>query len=450
MIRRFSALAALAVLAGSANAQDSKFDLSQADGQIFSDIREGKKLVKSPNAAEAKKNEEVIRKKAQVEIARFLRAAETSNGTGAGGVESVPDYIRSFTLGTLVDPQNPVRVLKEGQVDLARILGDEMLKQLKPLIGSKEKPSGADMVVKLNSVRLISIIARSGYDGAGNAAVEIINDPQHHDAIKLYALEALNNLFSVPNPDRADRSMFLNPDDELRAVTTVIGFIARKPAIAPNTPREEIDAYKFVRREAVRALGKVRKPAYREGTSGVVAANPAVWLLRVAAADKTLVPPPSLNERVEGLAGYLGLMPDKEQNMDFAAGFVALTIKDLTLDYKERKPLEKSRGEEKPTEYSPLERDYHPWKVTATRISVGLKVWYENWNDPVLGARPADVRQMMAGLVKTAEEDILGHMVEGNKTAEIKLQGLEDWLRNTKFPSAALLPNDPSATIVRP
>ena len=447
-LRATAALAVLAVTAASAAAQRLP-QLSPEDYSRFNDIRDGKKpFVNEPNKQDAQKNIDAIKRRAQLEVARMLDSANTS--AGSSDTKPISQVVRSLH-DVIIDPLTFGRTkLSEGQRDMIRIFGEEMNAQLRPIFGTKDKPSTADVLVRLNAARQLSIVAKSGFDELADTAVEVIADPNQHDAVKLYMFEALGNLFAVPHPEQEGKSVFTKEERENKAIQTLIDFIARQPKMDANASRDEIAGVRYVRREAIRALGQVRKPVVRDA-NGKIVMSPGIWLLRVANADRNFVPPVSLSERVEGLVGYLNLQADKEQAMDFAAGFIATAIRDLGLEYKERKLLEKIKVDDKaPPERAPDDRDMQAWKLTANRIQLGLKVWRDNWENPAFGARPADIKAMMQRVSDTADRNILRQMIEGGKTDEINLQPLDDWLRSTQFPSASLFPDDKTLTIVRP
>jgi hypothetical protein len=416
----------------------------------FNDIREGRRaLVKDPSAQEAEKNITAIKKKARFEVANLIEAANTDRGSNEA--RPISQVVRRLA-GAIVDPLGaPGRKLTEGQRDLNAILAQEMVEQLKPIFGTAEKPGNPDILLRINAAREISILGRTGQDVVARVAIDIIKNPNEHDAVRLYALEALGHVFAVPHPEREGESHFADKNLEVEAVQTLINFIARPVKVEDSMSQEEIDAFRYLRREAVRSLGKVRKPIFRD-KDGKMQANPAIWLLRVANGDRRLTPSPGLSERVEALAGYLFLQGDKFQNMDYAAGFVATAVRDLVGEFlsPERQNLEKPRGDDvKLPERTPQERDYHPWRLTTNRLQVGLGVWRENYEHPAFGPRPADVKTMMDRLIDTINRNILQGMLQ-NQRSNIILEPLDNWLRTTQFPSRSLFNEDPEGTVVRP
>jgi hypothetical protein len=416
----------------------------------LADIREGRRpFVKDPNPQEAEKNVAAIKKKARMEVANLIEAANTDRGSSESN--PISQVVRRLN-EAIVDPLGaPGRKLTEGQRDLNLLLSQEMVEQLKPILGSADKPGNPDILLRINAARQLSILGRTGEEIIAKTAIDIIKNPQEHDAVRYYALEALDHVFAVPHPEREGESHFNDKNLEIQAVQTLIQFIARPIKVEAGMSQEEIDAFRYLRREAIRALGKVRKPIFRD-RDGKVLADPAIWLLRVANGDQRFTLSPGLSERVEGLTGYLFLQGDKFENMDFAAGFVALAVKDLVAEFlhPERQTLEKPRGEDaKLPDRLPQERDYHPWRLTANRLQVGLGVWRENYENPAFGPRPADVKSLMDKLIDAINRNILPGMLQ-NQRANIILEPLDTWLRTTQFPSKTLFNDDPESTVVRP
>src|SRR5262249_30174630 len=152
--------------------------------------------------------------------------------------------------------------------------------QLKTLLGTAEKPVNQSMVIKINAARALSILGKSGYEPVAAYAAEIIGDPKQYDAVKVYALQALQFLFAVPHPELEGRSVFGNNfQAEEVPIKALIAFINRKPAYAADASEEEVNAFRYLRREAVAALGKVRHVIFRNRNTTQIIAVPGVWLL---------------------------------------------------------------------------------------------------------------------------------------------------------------------------
>jgi hypothetical protein len=446
------AAAALAVLAGfaAAAAAQNRLNLNPDESNRWSELRNGAKpRVREDNKDEAKKNEDAIRRKAQVEVARLLDYAATADGSSEK--KAISDVVRGLN-DLIVDPTkfSAQNKMTEGQRDIIKIFGAEMIAQLKPLIGTAEKPSTQNAIVKINATRMLSIVGKSGYEPVAVYAAEIINDPNQRDEVKVYALQALQHLFAVPHPELDNKSVFgNNTQAEEGPIKALIAFITRKPTYGPDASEEEVNAYRYLRREAIIALGKVRHAIFRDRQTAEIRALPGLVLLRVANSDVSLNPAPSLSERIEALAGYLNMQGDKEQNMDFAAGYIATALRDLVVEFKASRTPEKPKPDDKnPPQRAVEERDRQGWKVAAVRFEVGMKVWRDNY-DNIPGARPAGVKKMMNDLASLLERSVFAFMSQGRRD-DVILEPLNTWLSSTQFPSTSLVPGDPTATVTRP
>jgi hypothetical protein len=438
------AVLSLPALAGiqQAAAQDKQPDLD--DFARFREIKGGTRALQDASGAETDKNKAAIRKVARWRVARLRDAARTS--LGSSDTLSISTAVRDFSGEVLEPGLYSVRV-KPGQVDFIQVFGKEALEALKPIFSLKE-PYTADKTLEMvNAGRCLAALAKSGYEPVGEAAIAIIDNPAIGDAIKLYYLQALKHLFAASNLEAPEKSVFTDRQREAKVIKSLIAFVTRKPTISPNAPQDEIDGYRYVRREAVRALGMVRHPIVR--IEGKIEAVPAVVLLRFAAADKSIQPPPSLSERAEGLVGYLQLNPDKEQNMDLAAGYAAQTILELGVEYKAAKPLPPRGTDPKELPKEPFgERDYLPWKLIGTRISVGLKSWKENWENNLAPPRPPDQVRLVTAAVDKCESALLKFMADG-KRDQADTDSIKEWLRVEKFPNNLLFSEDKSTFIER-
>src|SRR5207244_2225212 len=82
---------------------------------------------------------------------------------------------------------------------------------------------------------------------------------------------------------------------ERRAIQALINYIERKVEVTETMDPREIDALRFIRREAVRALGNVRVQTVKG--LGKVESRPAFVLLKVARNEiPSLWPPPPVRD----------------------------------------------------------------------------------------------------------------------------------------------------------
>jgi hypothetical protein len=179
-------------------------------------------------------------------------------------------------------------------------------------------------IARVNAGRMLEYLGEVGDEDAADAMVEVLDDANQNDAVKFYALRGLKNLFV--QAFQTSPVTFQNKDREARAILALIKFIERKPTVSPNATKEELDGYRFVRREAIRALGYTRYPAVE--VKGKLEGRTAQVLLRVVVADGAVVPEPRLDERVEAALGVTRLKADlfKGYQPDYAARYVGTLV----------------------------------------------------------------------------------------------------------------------------
>jgi hypothetical protein len=158
-------------------------------------------------------------------------------------------------------------------------------------------------------------------------------DPRRNDGVKLYALRGLGKMLALQdrNPPVLKKE---KADDILVALTQ---FVERKPLLDKNPTSAELDGWRALRREAVRALAHGR-----QATVGPKA-QPGMALLRVMARDG-VTPEPRMDERLEAAIGVCRLSPerDKKYQPEYAAYQLALFV-DALVDY-----VGKAKEEQKP------------------------------------------------------------------------------------------------------
>lgn len=412
----------------------------------FRDIKAGtKRFVQENTPKETQDNQAAIKSVAEWHVAELFAAATKS----AGSSEDKPIYkaVENFSKDVF-DPSLYSSKMTSGQQDLIQIFGKETIAALQPVLTLKPPYNAEKVLLMINAARYVAALGKSGYEDLADTAIAMIENPAIHDAVKLYYLQALKNLFATPNQDAPEKSVFKNAAREQKAIKTLINFITRKPAISADTPQDEIDGYRFVRREAIRALGNVRYSVVR--SQGEVLSVPGLILLRVANMDRSLAPTPSISERVEALVGYLQLAPDKEVNMDFTAGFVGTALRDLAVEYKTAKPLppKGTAAADLPKEPLP-ERDTIAWKYAATRLSVAIKSWKDRWQNDLPPPRPADQARLVNRIADLADSSFLTLAHDG-KRESVDPEPIKNWLINEKFPNSLMLTDDKNTFIARP
>src|SRR5262249_53225855 len=123
---------------------------------------------------------------------------------------------------------------------------------------------------------------------------------------------------------------------------------------------EEVEGFRVLRREAVKALAQYRAPSIKDQ------ARPALVLLKVVARDG-FQPEPRMDERVEAAIGVARMKPDIDQTYqrEYAAQQLGLFVVDFAYRYNTR-----DRAEMK------------PWAVQAARLSDALEVMKAESKNP--------------------------------------------------------------------
>jgi hypothetical protein len=171
-----------------------------------------------------------------------------------------------------------------------------------------------------------------------------------NDGVRYYLFRSLSGALSVPLKKEA-----IKKETEEKAVQTALDFLAKAPKPGKTAPREEVEGFKVLRREAVKVVAASRSADL--GEKG----RPALVLARIAAADASVSPPPRTDEQLEaacGLARMIGEAAARSPSLqtDYAAWCVLLAVYDFAVDAN--KDVEKSKA---------LERR-RPWVVEAARF----------------------------------------------------------------------------------
>jgi hypothetical protein len=338
--------------------------------------------------------------------------------------------VQEFSRRLLLPPQNAYDRLSPQQKKFVEEFGKAMIAQLEPLVLSNPK-----VIVRVNAMRMAAEVGKMGYDGAAELCVKALEKPDDVDslAVKLYALKGLHYLFEI-EPDKQvqpARTIFQKKPDlqltplERKSILALIAFIMRNPNLPPDAASEEVDAVRYLRAEAIRALGRVRVQSVKN--LGQVEARPALTLLKVARSDG-LNPPTNVKERVEAIIGFAQLLPDRDRDLQvrYAVYHLGQALAELA-DYKNTHPQDTTV----------------PWKVSAVRIRDAL----EQWRTEAENLKLDDAR-LIREFLDLANLNVLEALAAGKEGLVPNVEALRAFLANidlTKTPS--LFKSDPSTTL---
>ena len=229
-------------------------------------------------------------------------------------------------------------------------------------------------IARINAARLLARIVEQNTDAGetradvlarlagtnqgdlADALSAIIKDPGQNDGARFWAFRALRLMLALPQPTPP----MLPRDKEEAALGTVLKFLKdRNKPFPPGAAQEEIDGFRYLRREAIAALAQCRYPTLTDKS------RPTFVLLKVAARDG-VAPEPGVAERVEAAIGVAHAQPafdkDKDYQPDYAAHQLGLFVADFVGRY----------GEDK--QANPDGPAAQPWKVQASRLIEALEL----------------------------------------------------------------------------
>jgi hypothetical protein len=310
----------------------------------------------------------------------------------------------------------------------------------KALVAALQGPvsQNSNYIVRINAARMIAELGRAGYDGAAETCIAILAKPEESDAVKLYALQGLKNLFFiVADLDVPEKTVFQKdntgtlPALEQRSIKALIDYIFRQPA---DLKPEQVDGILYVRREAVRALALVRVQRVKD--KGNVVCSPALALLKVARGDG-LNPPSAtsngpdlraLGERIEAIIGFCNLYQprsERDMNIDYAAYHIGRAIQELTPFYKFNS------------------RDTSmPWKTQVLWLREALSKW-----KTMAAEMSLQDAKLISELYDIVDRDILKPIEEGKEDSQPSPADLDQWLKKNPPKSTSLFKNEPKSTI---
>jgi hypothetical protein len=182
-----------------------------------------------------------------------------------------------------------------------QLFNQQMIAYFKILLDAEFR---SHAVPQINAGVMFPALARYGDEEFGKYLIEVAKSSKVHDAIKLYALKGLREFFRAKPPQPAQDEQKVGAEDVAR-LDVVLAFLMRE---APkNLTPEEAEAFRFVRREAVKALAQAAVPA-GSISKDEVKVPVALALLQVLAPEKNgISPPSSMTEKAEAAVGLLSM-----------------------------------------------------------------------------------------------------------------------------------------------
>jgi hypothetical protein len=326
------------------------------------DLQQGKLNVSGPDY---KTHQKMFRDVAQslvnkVTYEQYYTAAETGE-LKARSADQTPDYLLADLNRHILVPDASARFSSEQKLYIHEFGAalDESIRAVLLKMGPRPPKATVDppAIIRVNAGRMLASAARSGAPAHARTIIELLTNKFYKAGDKFvetppelvyYALRAAEGLLAAydpvahfsPNP-----AMHSLKDNDLAALIKVLdGIIVNGPQVADKAaesnpdqlfkpgvvPKDDPDEkkpgetakldpkslnadqealVKFFRRQAVRALARVRFDM-------VLDTRPAFTLARVAVSDDSIRPAPSPHEIGDAVIGLVGIHPTHALNVD--------------------------------------------------------------------------------------------------------------------------------------
>ncbi len=307
--------------------------------------------------------------------------------------------------------------------------GKSLANVIEPILLKNSK-----VIARLNAARMLADgPCKGGADAVAETLVKCLENAQETDGVRLWALKGLGNLFAlVPEKNFPNRTVFQKqavsqlPALEQRSILALIAFIERKNDLQNDMLSEQKDAFNYVRREAIKALGHVRVQAVKNEST--VTGRPALTLLKAARRDLP-APAVSIGEQVEAIVGFTQLLPDRDRDLqlDYAVPQIADACADV--------------GQFFIATQGGLDM---PWKVTAVRLRDAFDQWYRV-NDEQKTAGAIRIRQLADNL----QQNLMQPFEQSAAAVAPNLPAIRAFAESVRqqAPTASLFKSDPATTV---
>jgi hypothetical protein len=230
-------------------------------------------LLKADTIMDPSRAEQVDAIAVEARLATYpLVYASEVNPTQAGAIDS---HFRK----TFENDLSNIQRYKVKNPELGKVYAEQVQKFALEVYA--HNPNNVKPVIRINVARMLSQLAQFGRPELADALLMLLEDPppRGNDAVRYWALHGLRDLLGQADQIGAP---VVNPERIEKVATALVGFLEKVPSFAQTAPADEIEGYKLLRREAVRALAQVRQPQVNPK------ARPAAMLTRFVGDDVRL------------------------------------------------------------------------------------------------------------------------------------------------------------------
>jgi len=259
----------------------------------------------------------------RLDFDNYMKGIRTPSGDEAKKVFELAARVYVFRLTWFDSIQRSPELMDKTRGDFKRVIGfatlpdsvknnQDAVKLWSPMLVAVFKqvldlPIEKNRLSCLNAAILLPDLAKLKHPEIADLLVTLLEDPKKHDAIKIWAAQGLTEFFPAVEFDvvqkKGDKAAEQRKETELKRVNALLKFVTRQWSPDKDTPPREVDAFRYVRRMALKALADARVPA--------IVADPKGQKLEGAVAPVFLAilekgrysPEPTLAERIEAAIG---------------------------------------------------------------------------------------------------------------------------------------------------
>ncbi|MBI1831067.1 MAG: hypothetical protein HYR84_06425 [Planctomycetes bacterium] len=219
------------------------------------------------------------------------------------------------------------------------LLGPALVRSTKDVLANRDVKISTNQACVIHTAAMLPVMAKLKQSDINDYLAELIEDKATDNVVRLYAMRAFKEAMPVyRQPD--DLELFIDKDKkridrDSRYVGVLTNYIIVK-ANADSADIGDLAAVRFMRREAIIALGQAGTPAVLAGKLGkneITRGMVAPTLLNVMAGN--VQPPPSLQEKIEAAIGACAMKKGHVQDYDSAVTtyLIGKTIMEFVTHY---------------------------------------------------------------------------------------------------------------------
>jgi hypothetical protein len=298
----------------------------------------------------------------------FLKGARV-DPNDKNHLEAIDLYAKVYTYGVYLqklDTQPPNAIAKNLDVlsnaidkDILKARDTQSIQTFAEIFRDKVRVHALEVIQfdkakpihKLHNARILAEVAKLGQAELADTLISVLKDPKQTDAVRYCMLKGMSTLIPL---------LQQQPQQQTKCAAALVEFLEQKKELHKNAPPEEIDGFRYFRREGVRALAKIRTPAIDDKV------RPALVLARFAGNDASIQPPPRIDERIEAAIGLARMQApkDKQYQADYAAGQIAKCLGALVQTADSERANKDAR--------------IHPWRFHSTLLKDALGTLKKN------------------------------------------------------------------------